>query len=75
MARTHSETINFWRNYVEQRGQREQDMPPPLAGRMFQGGPSKGIPEDIGYEVGKGSPADRFGKRPRVRHLTRIKCG
>ncbi len=66
-------TIDFWNRYISKRGQRNADMPPPLTGRMYQGGPSRGIPEDIGYEVHKGSPVGRFGRPSRARFITRIK--
>ncbi len=65
--------VDFWNRYISKRGQRNADMPPPLTGRMYQGGPTKGIPEDIGYEVGKGSPIDRFGHRRGSRAPIRFK--
>ncbi len=67
-------TIDFWNRYVMERGERNADLAPAGDGRLFQGGSTKGIPEpNPAHEITKGSPVDRFGKKPRTRHVTRIK--
>ncbi len=66
-------TIDFFNTYIQERGVRNADLAPAGDGRLYQGGSTKGIPEDIGYEVGKGSPIDRFGHRRGSRAPIRFK--